>query len=186
MEFRKYKRKIAAMIIGCLLLTNQTNAYGNFIFIDEDIGSERSVASASEATGSDATESEADEKFEQATSSEAESSFVVTVPAQEDIPDYYTELSGENVYWCFLDREGEFQYRIYGMQKNEQKEGFIICSKTGEIKYPITFVSTDKEDLTLAAYRYKSVEPGMDALFICLKILRLFNKWIKNLMNPWG
>lgn len=57
MEFRKYKRKIAAMIIGCLLLTNQTNAYGNFIFIDEDIGSERSVASASEATGSDATES---------------------------------------------------------------------------------------------------------------------------------
>ena len=158
MEFRKYKRKIAAMIIGCLLLTNQTNAYGNFIFIDEDIGCERSVASASEATGS-----EADEKFEQATSSEAESSFVVTVPAQEDIPDYYTELSGENVYWCFLDREGEFQYRIYGMQKNEQKEGFIICSKTGEIKYPITFVSTDKEDLTLAAYRYKSVEPGMDA-----------------------
>ena len=163
MEFRKYKRKIAAMIIGCLLLTNQTNAYGNFIFIDEDIGCERSVASASEATGSEATESEADEKFEQATSSEAESSFVVTVPAQEDIPDYYTELSGENVYWCFLDREGEFQYRIYGMQKNEQKEGFIICSKTGEIKYPITFVSTDKEDLTLAAYRYKSVEPGMDA-----------------------
>lgn len=95
MEFRKYKRKIAAMIIGCLLLTNQTNAYGNFIFIDEDIGCERSVASASEATGSEATESEADEKFEQATSSEAESSFVVTVPAQEDIPDYYTELSGE-------------------------------------------------------------------------------------------
>lgn len=84
--------------------------------------------------------------------------FIPEIP--EEVPSWYTEAFTKegDVFYTFVSREGEEQFRIYGMMEGDDMEetGWYSCSSYGAMEKTSVKVDMEEEFVTLAPYLYEN------------------------------
>ncbi len=124
--------------------------YENTVYAAEKFQDEQSMVWKNKGTASNASMSNA-------------ISFVSLIP--QEVPEWYhfhKLYDGKRVY-SFTDRNGNIQYRIYGILLRGQEEeiGWYACSSSGKLQNREMF-DLEEEYWTLAPYVYQHEEPTQE------------------------
>lgn len=87
--------------------------------------------------------------------------FVYAIPGEGEIPCWYTQIEGEDgerIRFQYVDRFGTTHWRAYGGWGMEDAFWYS-CDSFGYVTKSNGAVDVETEDMTLAPYRYRSIEP---------------------------
>lgn len=174
---KKFKSVLKFLLLAALIISQSGVFLGMaesersvYYVKKEDATPSNSLRGGGEETEdfSPASLSDAQKELPCASSSDGlvqEDFFVYAIPGESEIPCWYTQTErkdGEMICFQYVDRFGKSHWRAYGGWGMD--DGFwYSCDSFGYVTKSNGIVDIETEDMTLAPYRYRSVEPEKDA-----------------------